>query len=405
MATPVSTSTLGFREVLRTPAVKRLWIAQVVSVFGDFLAVFAIFSVVTFQLHGTPMQVAMVMVAFLTPLAIISPVAGVFVDKWNVKATMIASDLIRAVMVLVLIFVRDLNVIYGTLFALSTVSAFFVPAQSVAVRTLAPAGGLMSVNALMTQAIQGAQIISPSIAGLLVERVGADACFLLDTVSFVVSAALVASLTIKRETAAPAARAAGVWSSLMQGLRFIFTHRAISFVLISMASGMFAVRCFGSLLSVWVRDVLRRDAETFGLLNTLIGIGMITGTQMVRKLSGRVAPERLVSLAVAGMGVAVAVTAIFSEIVSAVVGMLALGICAAFIIITSQTLMQHETPSEMLGRVSSSMMSTMAVAQVLAMFVAGPVAERAGLHKLYYGSAVMLAAVSGVGLLQLRRRA
>jgi predicted MFS family arabinose efflux permease len=390
---------------LQTPAVKRLWIAQVVSVFGDFLAVFAIFSVVTFQLHGTPMQVAMVLVAFLTPLAIVSPVAGVFVDKWNVKATMIASDLIRAVMVLVLIFVRDLNVIYGTLFALSTVSAFFVPAQSVAVRTLAPAGGLMSVNALMSQAIQGAQIISPSIAGLLVERVGANACFLLDTLSFVVSAALVASLTIKREAAAPTTRAAGVWSSLMQGLRFIFTHREISFVLISMASGMFAVRCFGSLLSVWVRDVLRRDAATFGLLNTLIGIGMITGTQIVRRLSGRVAPERLVSLAVAGMGVAVAVTAIFSEIVSAVVGMLALGICAAFIIITSQTLMQHETPAEMLGRVSSSMMSTMAVAQVLAMFVAGPVAQRAGLHNLYYGSAVMLAAVSGVGLLQLRRRA
>jgi predicted MFS family arabinose efflux permease len=190
----------------------------------------------------------------------------------------------------------------------------------------------------------------------------------------------------------------------MQGMRFIFTHRAISFVMISMACGMFAVRCFGALLSVWVRDVLLSKAGTFGLLNTLIGIGMIAGTQMVRKLSARIAPERLVCFALAGMGLAVAVTAVFSEIVSTVLGMLGLGYCAAFIMITSQTLMQHETPQELLGRVSSSMMSVMAVSQVLAMFFAGPVAERAGLHNLYYGSAVMLAVVSGVGLLQLRRR-
>src|SRR5947208_15466226 len=144
MASP--SSTLGFRDVLKTTAVRRLWIAQIVSIFGDFLAVFAIFSVVTFQLHGTPTQVGMVLVAFLTPLAIISPLACVYVDKWNLKATMIASDLYRALMILVLVFVRDLNVIYATLFGMATVSAFFVPAQSVAVRTLAPPGGLMMVN-------------------------------------------------------------------------------------------------------------------------------------------------------------------------------------------------------------------------------------------------------------------
>src|SRR5205809_6974305 len=94
------TSSLGFREVLQTTSVRRLWLAQVISIVGDFLAVFAVFSVVTFQLHGTPTQVSLVIVAFLAPLAIISPLAGVFVDKWNVKWTMIASDLIRGVLIL-----------------------------------------------------------------------------------------------------------------------------------------------------------------------------------------------------------------------------------------------------------------------------------------------------------------
>src|ERR1022692_1861118 len=123
---------------------------QLVSIFGDFLAIFAVFSLVTFQLHGTPTQVSMILVAYMLPLAVVSPLAGVFVDKWNVKWTMIASDLVRGVLVLVLVFVRDFNVIYVIFLAMSTVSSFFVPAQSVAVRALAPATGFLAIHRLMT---------------------------------------------------------------------------------------------------------------------------------------------------------------------------------------------------------------------------------------------------------------
>jgi MFS transporter, DHA3 family, macrolide efflux protein len=73
---------------------------------------------------------------------------------------------------------------------------------------------------------------------------------------------------------------------------------------------------------------------------------------------------------------------------STLVGMLGPGFFAALIIVTSQTLLQQETPQDMLGRVSSSLMSLMAVSQVVAMFVAGPVAQKAGLRNLYFGSAV-----------------
>src|SRR5215469_10195253 len=68
---------LSFSDVLRLRPVRYLWIAQIVSVFGDFLAVFAIIAVVTFKLHGTATQVAMVLVSFMAPLAIVSPLAGV----------------------------------------------------------------------------------------------------------------------------------------------------------------------------------------------------------------------------------------------------------------------------------------------------------------------------------------
>jgi MFS transporter, DHA3 family, macrolide efflux protein len=399
MSSPASI--LGFRDVLKNPNVKRLWTAQIVSIFGDFLAIFAVFSVVTFQLHGTPTQVSMILAAYLAPLAVISPLAGVFVDKWNVKWTMIASDLIRGVLVIALIFVRDLNAIYAIFFALSTVSSFYIPAQSVAIRTLAPPGGLLSVNALMGQAMQASQIISPAVSGLMVEALGANSCFIYDVLSFFFSAAMVASLPIRRESAP--GPDASVIRSMGDGFRFIFTHSVISFVMIAMSSGMFAVRCFGALLSVYVRDVLQSNAALFGTLNSLIGFGMIAGTQSVRRFAMRISPQHMVIYGLAGMGAAVFVTALFGMLWSTVVGMLGLGFFAAFIIVTSQTLLQQETPQDMLGRVSSSLMSLMAVSQVLAMFVAGPVAQKAGLRNLYFGSAVMLLAICVVGFLWLRK--
>jgi hypothetical protein len=163
------------------------------------------------------------------------------------------------VLVIALLFVRDLNAIYGIFFLLSTVSSFYIPAQTVAIRTLAPAGGLMSVNALMSQAMQASQIVSPAVSGLMVEALGANSCFLFDVLSFFFSAWMVASLPIRRTSAPP--RQASVLRSMGDGFRFIFTHSVISFVMIAMSTGMFAVRCFGTLLSVYVRDVLQSNAR------------------------------------------------------------------------------------------------------------------------------------------------
>ena len=293
---------LTFKEVLKMPTVRRLWAAQLVSIFGDLLAVFAVFSVVTFQMHGTPTQVSWILGAYLLPLAIISPVAGVYVDKWNVKWTMITSDLVRGLLVLVLLFAPDLNTIYGVFLALSTVSSFFVPAQSVAVRALVPATGLMAVNALMSQAVQGTTIVSPAIAGLMVQWFGANSCFIFDSFSFFVSAALVMTIPIHRQPAPAGTAPRSVLSSMGEGMRFIFSHAAISFVILSMTAGMFAVRCFGALLSVYVRDILRSSPAMFGTLNSLIGIGMITGTQSLHRFARKVPPQYLVISGLGGMG-------------------------------------------------------------------------------------------------------
>ena len=398
-------SALSFREVLRLRPVRSLWTAQIVSIFGDFLAIFAVFSVVTFDLHGTPNQVGMILVSFLAPLAFISPIAGVFIDRWNVKWTMISSDLIRGVLVLVLLRVHDLYAIYGIFFALSAVSSFFIPAQSVTIRTITPPAGLMAANALMSQAIQGLQIISPAIAGLLVQWLGANSCFLLDSLSFFFSAAMVYSIAIHREPAPTGQGAASVIASMTQGIKFVFTHAAISFVVISMTAGMFAIRCFGALLSVYVRDILAAGSSIFGVLNSLIGVGMIVGSQFVPRLSRTISKQHLVTYGLGGMGVAVFCTALLSTVTSTAASMLGLGFFASFVMIPAQTLIQQETPQALLGRVASSLMSVVTMSQLAAMLLAGPVEQSAGIRNLYYGSAALLVLIAIVGLRQLREPA
>jgi MFS transporter, DHA3 family, macrolide efflux protein len=186
------------------------------------------------------------------------------------------------------------------------------------------------------------------------------------------------------------------------GFRFMFTHSTISFVIVSMASGMFAIRIFGTLLSVYVRDVLGSTAAAFGALNTLIGVGMIIGTQSITRFGKNVRAQQLVIYGLTLMGLAVLVTALFGIIATTAAGMLLMGFGAAFIMITSQTMLQRETPKEMLGRVSSALMSLMAFSQVIAMFAAGPVAERLGIRNLYFGSAAILLAIGLVGRRKLR---
>jgi MFS family permease len=101
------------------------------------------------------------------------------------------------------------------------------------------------------------------------------------------------------------------------------------------------------------------------------------------------------------MGIAVLTTAVFGTMGSTAAGMFGMGLCASAIFITATTLIQHETPHELLGRVMSCLMSLVAGSQVISMFVAGPVAEKVGIPNLYYGSAAMLVGIGLVGYFKL----
>src|SRR5262249_39498015 len=159
---------------------------------------FAVIAVVSFAMHGTPRAIVGVQIAYMLPLVFVGPIAGVFVDRWPLKPTLVSSDLIRAALALLLIPMTQLWHAYVVLAALSCVSAFFGPAQQVTIRTHVPREGLISANALMQIAFMGSRIIGPGAAGAIVAAFGPKICYGLDVLSFIGSAALIGSVTIGR---------------------------------------------------------------------------------------------------------------------------------------------------------------------------------------------------------------
>src|SRR5437764_603478 len=274
---------MSFRDVLRIDVMRRVWYAQIVSLFGDWLALFAVLAVVSFTMHGAPRQIIGVQIAYMLPIVFVGPIAGVFVDRWPLKPTLVSSDLIRAVLALMLIPTTALWQVYIVLAALSCVSAFFGPAQQVTIRTHVPVVGLISANALMQIAFMGSRIVGPATAGAIATAFGPGVCYTLDVISFVLSAALIGSVVIKRsQTPSGASESSSnrihvIWRDMREGLSFIVHHAAVLFVVLAMAAGLFTIGCFGPLIAIYVRDNLQGSARFFGFVSGTIGIGLLAG--------------------------------------------------------------------------------------------------------------------------------
>jgi MFS transporter, DHA3 family, macrolide efflux protein len=398
MSVATAPAPLTFREVLANDVIRRVWFAQIVSLFGDFLALFAVISVVSFRMHGTANQLTWVQISYMFPLVVLGPIAGVFVDRWPLKPTLVASDLIRAVLALFLIVTTTIWHVYVVLAALSCVSSFFGPAQTVTIRTHIKAEGLVAANALMQIAFLGARIIGPAAAGALVSLLGPGACYAIDVLSFLVSASFLASSVIKRPPVeGPPAQSSSnrvrdILVDMTQGTTFIIHHAAIVFVVIAMAAGLFIVGCFGPLIAIYVRESLHASAGVFGIVSGMVGVGMLVGTQLVRRLVQHMKHETLVLSGIAGIGLGVLLLGAIPYVAATLAATFTIGFAFGAIMVPAQTLLQRDTPHALLGRVSSTMYSIVFLAQILGLVLSGILAEAIGVRAVFF----VCAALAGV---------
>jgi MFS family permease len=396
-------------DVMRIPMMRRLWYAQVVSVFGDFLALFAVISILTFKLHATAQQVTGVQIAYMLPIAILGILAGVFVDRWPLKQTMVSSDSIRAGLCLLLLAATQIWHYYAILAAISVVSSFFGPAQGVAIRSAVPLHGLRSANALMQQVMFGMRIIGPAIAAFMVAYLGAASCYVLDSVSFIGSACLIASVVFlkpEKPAANPAISAledisaiGKIWLDMKQGISFIVHHAALLFVILAMAAGMFVIGCFGPLIAIYVRDSLHASTKMFGIVSPMIGLGMLLGINGLNTFGKKLSNTLLVYSGLCGIAVGLVILTLLPHIWSTLVGNFIIGFSVAGIIVPSQTLFQQATPPELMGRVGSTFMSIIFTAQISGLILSGLLTQYIGVRQVFALCAVMLVILITVGKL------
>jgi predicted MFS family arabinose efflux permease len=252
------------------------------------------------------------------------------------------------------------------------------------------------------------RIVSPALAGAMVGWFGASSCYYVDSASFIVSASLIGTLVIAREPAAASKdthRLKSVVNDLMVGVKFIFTHATISFVILAMAAGMFAISCFGPLIAVYVRDELQANALAFGIINALIGVGMIAGTLIMSRFAQKISKTHLALWGLLTMGAFVVVLAAFKSIAAASISMFGVGVGVVFVFVSAQTLMQGLTPMELIGRVSSSVMSVLSIAQLVGLVFSGSMAQTLGIRNLFFASAAMLLLMSVFGYFRLPQQA
>jgi hypothetical protein len=296
--------------------------------------------------------------------------------------------------------------------------------------------GLRSANALMQQVMFIMRIIGGPVAITLVNLIGAHSCYLIDAASFVASGSLIASLALtippkpaSTVSSAPAATKSagkihGILTDMKVGAGFILHHAALLFVIVALAAGMFVLGCFGPLIAIYVRDTLHATTRTFAMASAMIGVGLLFGVNALNAVAKRIANATQVYLGLGGMAVGTGVLAAAPYLtytfrtpafhilrlainahhptlprLVAIAACFVIGFSVAGIIVPSQTLIQEETPHELMGRVGSTVMSAIFSAQIAGLLLSGILAEQTSVRSVFTICTAMLFALMAAGKL------
>ncbi len=228
----------GYLELVRGNAnYRRLWLGDVASHLGDWFNAIAIYTLVE-RLTGSPLALGLVFITKSLPFAIASPIAGLMADRFDRRRLMILSDLIRAVIVLGFLTVRepqDVVWIYVLGALQMVISSVFIPARSASIPNITSARELLTANALSAATWSALLAIGAALGGLATEWLGERAVFVIDSGTYLISAVFIWRTVIPQETDPPA-EGALVRAALRQvtdGWRHIREHPRIGRIVLT----------------------------------------------------------------------------------------------------------------------------------------------------------------------------
>src|SRR5919204_30413 len=273
--------------VLRHRNFALLWCGGLISSTGSQMLSIALPFFVYQRTHSVPATGAM-FVAGTVPNILFGSVAGVFVDRWDRRRTMIVCDLTRAVLLLLLLTVRSregLWVIYVVAFVEMSISTLFGPAEGALLPHLVRACDLIAANALASFSGSLSFMVGPPLGGALLGLLGLPSVVLLDSASYLFSAVMialiraptaraVAPVTMSTSVVADAAGTSSVvWRDWLDGLRLMRCDRLVAPLLIVVGVAMADQGIINVTLVAWVKEVLRGGSLAYGLLGMAQAVG------------------------------------------------------------------------------------------------------------------------------------
>lgn len=346
-------------SLFRNREFRLLWIAQVISSLGDWALRIAI-PVLVYQATGSKAALALVSVASALPVMLLGLFAGVFVDRWNRRTTMIVSDLGRAAAVLALLAVHgrgDIWLFYLVSIISGTFSIFFYPARTALLAGLLPRERLLGANAISSTSSQVVTLLGPALGGIALGLLHPHGVFVLDALTFLASAAFV--VRVANPHLPPGAKAArgvrGIWAGAMTGLGYLNNHATLRGLIGLLIVAILGSGIMNALEYAFARDLWHASPSQFGTVLAVFGLGtLVGGALMAGPLQGqpplRLLPFGFGLLALTGLGWAVAPNLWWGG-----VALFGLGLGNILASLPIMTLFQTLVPLELMGRTNATL--------------------------------------------------
>jgi MFS family permease len=260
---------------------------QSVSLIGTWMQKTAV-SWVVYSLTHSKFMLGVTLFATMFPSFLLSFIGGVISDRYNRYKVLLLTQvvsMIQAIMLTVLIFFRHYSVweILVLSVLLGIVNAFDVPArQSLVYDMVDDKKNLPNALALNSSMVNLSRLIGPGIAGLVIEKLGEDVCFGLNALSFV--AVIISLLMMRLPPFIAKPHTKNILGDLREGLAYIRRTPEISFVIGMLALISLFVLPFSTLIPVYAKDIFHGTASTFGVIDSVIGLGAFSGAIFLASL-------------------------------------------------------------------------------------------------------------------------
>ncbi len=384
------TSTLAgpWRLLRRRPDLARLIGAGLVSMTGDWMLSIGL-AYAVYDLTGSTMASAGVLLTSLVPKVLVGLVAGVLVDRWDRRRTMVVANVLLAVGLLPLLLVDGAGwvwLVYPVLALEAVVETFFVPAEQAMLPRVVDESDpaeLVMANALNGQARNLARLAGGGLGGVLAAVGGIQLVAVADGVTFVLAALLLhrirtsGAVVQRDETAETVVRSRFVElrDEWLEGARVALGSPTVRVLATFWMITSFGEGIWGTLFAPYVRSVLHGGAEALGVISGIQAVGGVIGGLVVATFGSRWSPRRMLGAGAIAFGLVDLAIALYPlawvHAAPAAVLMVVVGLPGAIVTAGLMTLFQQHTTDRERGRVFALLLLVSSTFLVLGSLTAG----------------------------------